>query len=103
MDHIHSNTIEEARKSGRHLSLEERGMIHALHRQGLSLRGIAAAVGCTHTTVFDDLRCGTPEWESNRTRAPQYTARRGQDAYAEHRKKSRKPCKIDRDDCEPFI
>lgn len=36
MDHIHSNTIENVRASGRHLSLEERGMIQALHRQGLS-------------------------------------------------------------------
>ncbi len=61
MDHTHSNTIEEVRKSGRHLSLEERGMIQALHRQGLSLRGIAAALGCTHTTVFYELRHGTPK------------------------------------------
>lgn len=28
MNHIHSNTIEDVRISGRHLSLEERGMIH---------------------------------------------------------------------------
>ena len=33
MDHIHSNTIEDVRTPGRHLSLEERGMIQALHRQ----------------------------------------------------------------------
>ena len=46
---------------GRHLSLEERGMIQALHRQGLSLRNIAAAVGCAHTTVFYELRRGTPK------------------------------------------
>jgi IS30 family transposase len=38
MDYIHSNTMEDVRISGRHLSLEERGMIQALHRQGLSLR-----------------------------------------------------------------
>lgn len=61
MDHIHSNTIEDVRTPGRHLSLEERGMIQALHRQGLSLRDIAAAVGCAHTTVFYELRRGTPE------------------------------------------
>lgn len=61
MDHIHSNTIEDVRIPGRHLSLEERGMIQALHRQGLSLRNIAAAVGCAHTTVFYELRRGTPE------------------------------------------
>lgn len=54
MDHIHSNTIEDVRTSGRHLSLEERGMIQALHRQGLSLRNIVAAVRCAHTTVFND-------------------------------------------------
>lgn len=50
IDHIHSNTIEDVRTSGLHLSLEERGMIQALHRRGLSLRNIAAAVGCAHTT-----------------------------------------------------
>ena len=59
MDKSHFNTIEDVRKSGRHLSLEERGMIQALHRQGLSLRSIAAEVGCAHTTVFYELRRGT--------------------------------------------
>ena len=103
MDHIHSNIIEDVRTPGHHLSLEERGMIQALHRQGISLRGIAAAVGCAHTTVFYELRRGTPERKSNRGRAPQYTAKRGERAYTENRKNSRKPCKIDHDDCEPFI
>lgn len=70
IDHIHSNTIEDVRIPGRHLSLEERGMIQALHRQGLSLRNIAAAVGCTHTTVFYELRRGTPERKSKHGRAP---------------------------------
>ena len=44
MDKSHFNTIEDVRKSGSHLSLEERGMIQALHRQGLSLRSITAEV-----------------------------------------------------------
>ena len=56
MDQSHFNTIEETRKSGRHLSLEERGMIQALHRKGYSLRSIAAEVNCAHTTVFYELR-----------------------------------------------
>lgn len=103
MDHIHSNTIEDVRIPGRHLSLEERGMIQALHRQGLSLRNIAAAVGCAHTTVFYELRRGTPERKSKHGRAPQYMAKRGQKAYAKNRKNSRKTCKIDHDDCESFI
>ena len=84
MDHIHSNTIEDVRTPGRHLSLEERGMIQALHRQGLSLRDIAAAVGCAHTTVFYELRRGTPERKSKHGRAPQYMAKRGQQSYAKN-------------------
>ncbi len=103
MDQTYFNTIEDSRKSGSHLSLEERGMIQAMHRQGYSLRSIAAEVGCAHTTVWYELRRGTPEKKGNRGRAPQYTAKRGQKAYEEHRKNSRKPCKIDHDDCEPFI
>ena len=51
MDQSNSNTIEGSRKLGHHLTLDERGMIQALHEQGYSLRGIAAAVGCAHTTV----------------------------------------------------
>ena len=103
MDQSHFNTIEETRKSGRHLSLEERGMIQALHRKGYSLRSIAAEVNCAHTTVFYELRRGTPEKRGFRGRMPQYTAKRGHNAYLKHRKNSRKPCKVDHDDCEPFI
>ena len=103
MDQSHFNTVEDVRKSGRHLSLEERGMIQALHRQGLSLRRIAAEVGCAHTTVFYELRRGTPMRKSSRGRAPQYTAKRGHKAYIEHRRNSRKHCKIDSNNCEPFI
>lgn len=44
MDHIHSNTFDDVHTSGRHLPLEERDMIQALHRRGLSFRDIAAVV-----------------------------------------------------------
>lgn len=67
------------------------------------MRKVAAEVGCAHTTVFYELRRGTPEKKGNRGRAPQYTAKRGQKAYEEHRKNSGKPCKIAHDNCEPFI
>ena len=77
MDQSNFNTIQDVRKAGSHLSLEERGMIQALHRQGYSLRRIAAEVECAHTTVLYELRRGTPEKKGNRGRAPQYTAKRG--------------------------
>lgn len=43
---------EVVRKSGSHLMLAERGMIQALHKEGISLRGIAKNVGCAYTTVY---------------------------------------------------
>lgn len=103
MDQTYSNTTEDIRKPSRHLSLEERGMIQALKLQGHSLRKIAAVIGCAHTTIMYELRRGTPEAKSNQGRKPQYTAKRGQKAYNEHRRNSRRLYKIDRDNCEPFI
>jgi len=41
MDQSNFNTIEGSRKLGHHLTLDERGMIQALHEQGYSLRGIS--------------------------------------------------------------
>lgn len=63
-------------------------MIQALHRQGYSPHKIAAEVGCAHTTVFYEIRRGTPEKKGSRGHAPKYTAKRGQKAYEEHRKNS---------------
>lgn len=103
MDHNHSNTIKEVRKSGRHLTLDERGKIQALHEEGYSIRAIAARIPCAHTTVFYELRRGTPERTSNKGRCPKYTAKRGQRVYEANRKRSKKPCKIDSSNCEPFI
>ena len=103
MDQQHFNTFEEPRKRGKHLTPEERGMIQALQRHGLSLRAIAAEIGCAHTTIHYELRRGTPKRKGNRGRQPLYKAKHGQAAYKEHRKHSRRTCKLDRDSCEPFI
>ena len=103
MEQLHSNTIETSRKPGKHLTLDERGIIQALHQQEHYLRDIAAIVGCAHMTIYNEIRRGTPKPKNNRGRRPQYTAKSGQKAYEEHRKHSRKPLKIYCDDCEPFI
>ena len=68
MDQSNSNTIETSRKLGKHLTLDERGMIQALHQQGYSLRDIATIVGCAHTIVYYEIRRGTPNPKSNRGR-----------------------------------
>ena len=55
MDYIRSTTTEAVRKSGKHLTLDERGQIQALHREGFSLRAIAARIGCSHTAIYYEL------------------------------------------------
>ena len=61
MDQNYFNTDEAVRKSGSHLTLAERGMIQALHKKGMSLRGIAKSVGCAHTTIYySRIYCQTP-------------------------------------------
>ena len=70
MDQNQFNTDEAVRKSGSHLTLAERGMIQALHKKGMSLRGIAKSVGCAHTTIYYELKRGTPPRKSNRGRIP---------------------------------
>lgn len=80
MDRNHFNTDAVVRKSGSHLTRAERGMIQALHKDGMSLRGISKNVGCAYTTVYYELKRGTPPRKSNRDRIPGYTAKRGQDS-----------------------
>lgn len=103
MDKTSSITIQEKRKRGKHLIQEERGMIQVLHSQGLTLRAIAEYVGCAHTTVYYELRRGTPVKKSARGRQPVYTAKRGQAAYEEHRKNCRSPLKLATTVAEAFI
>lgn len=103
MDQTNSITIQEKRKRGKHLIQEERGMIQVLHSQGLTLRAIAEYVACAHTTVYYELRRGTPVKKSARGRQPVYTAKRGQAAYEEHRKNCRRPLKLATTVAEAFI
>lgn len=82
------------RKSGQHLQREKRGAIQALKRQGLSNRAIARALGCSPTTIGNELRRGTPPRKSSKGRAPGYSAKRGEAVYCSNRLRSRKPHKL---------
>ena len=46
MDTPNSTTNEAARKSGKHLTLDERGIIQALRREGKSLRAAQCQGSC---------------------------------------------------------
>ncbi|MFR5844989.1 MAG: helix-turn-helix domain-containing protein [Oscillospiraceae bacterium] len=76
------------RKKGQHLQREERGAIQHLKRQGYSNRAIAREIGCSPSTVANELRRGTPPRKSNKGRKPGYSAKRGEAVYKANRKLS---------------
>ena len=82
------------RKKGQHLQREERGAIQHLKNAGYTNRAIARAIGCSPTTVVNELKRGTPPRKSSKGRKPGYSARRGEAAYKANRKRSRKPHRI---------
>ena len=69
------------RKKGQHLQREERGAIQHLKNAGYTNRAIARAIGCSPTTVGNELKRGTPPRKSSKGREPGYSARRGEAAY----------------------
>ena len=78
------------RKKGQHLQREERGAIQHLKNAGYTNRAIARAIGCSPTTVGNELKRGTPPRKSSKGRKTGYSARRGEAAYKANRKRSRK-------------
>ena len=89
------------RKKGQHLQREERGAIQHLKHQGYSNRAIARQIGCSPSTVANELRRGTPPRKSNQGRKPGYSARRGEAVYKANRKHSRRHHRICR--CDRFL
>ena len=69
------------RKKGQHLQREERGAIQHLKNAGYTNRAIARAIGCSPTTVGNELKRGTPPRKSSKGRKPGYSARRGEAVY----------------------
>jgi len=53
-------TNESERKTGKHLTSEDRGAIQAMKKLGCSNRKIAAYLHCSPTTVSHELKRGTP-------------------------------------------
>ncbi len=75
-------------KKGAHLTLDERGIIFALHKQGKSNRFIAAELNCSPSTIGYELKRGTPARNGLRGRHPSYNAKYGQQCYEQNRKHS---------------
>ena len=77
MDHYQYITNESERKSGKHLTSEDRGAIQAMKKLKYSNRKIAAYLHCSPTTVSNELKRGTPEKKSGRGRKAGHSAKRG--------------------------
>ena len=60
MDYQDYITESVERKKGQHLQREERGAIQHLKNAGYTNRAIARAIGCSPTTVGNELKRGTP-------------------------------------------
>ena len=85
MDRHYCTTSPSERKRGQHLRKEDRGAIQALKNQGLSNRDVARSIGCSPSTVANELKRGTPPRKNNKGRPPKYSAKHGEEVYLEHR------------------
>lgn len=94
-------TEKAERKKGQHLQREERGAIQHLKRQGYSNRAIAKEIGCSPSTIANELRRGTLPRTGSRGRKPGYSAKRGEAVYRAHREKSRRQHRVSQ--CTRFL
>lgn len=85
MDWQNYTTETAERKKGQHLQREEKGAIQHLKRQGYSNRAIAREIGCSPSTVANELRRGTPPRKGNKGKMPGYPTKRGEAAYRSNR------------------
>lgn len=88
-------------KKGKHLTLEERVAIRVLWALKYSIRAIARMIGCSPSTVLNELRRGTPARKSNKGRAPGYSEKRGEAVYKANRRDCHRRRKVMR--CLRFI
>lgn len=101
MDHHQYVTNESERKSGKHLTSEDRGAIQAMKKLGYSNRKIATYLHSSPSTISNELNRGTPSLKKGRGRKAGYSASRGKVAYQANRKNCRKPHKISK--CQKFV
>lgn len=81
MDHSYSTTNEH--KRGQHLTYDERMLIQIRLKDGKSQRAIAREIGCSPTTISNEIKRGTVLLYHGRVK--RYKASTGQKTYEEHR------------------
>lgn len=101
MDYNNYTTFFSERKRWQHLSLIDRGAIQHLHRLGLSNRKIARQLGCSPTTISNELRRGSAKRSNKRGRPTIYLATRGEAVYRLNRLRCRRQHLINT--CQNFV
>lgn len=84
MDNSHSTMY--GHRKGQHLTFEDRILIEIRRRDGRGIREIAREIGCSPSTVSNELSRGTVLMYHDKVK--RYKARAGQKAYKEHRQAS---------------
>lgn len=95
MDQFNSTTFTPDMKRGQHLNFEDRCSIRIFTKLDYSLRKTAEAVGCSASTVLNEIHRGTGKRNETRGRNPEYSAKRGQKNYQINRSRCHKPHKLD--------
>ena len=94
MDQLNSTTFTPDRERGKHLKFEDRCSIRIFTKLGYSLRKTAEAIGCSASTVLNEIRRGTGKRNGTKGRNPEYSAKRGQQNYQINRSRCHKPHKL---------
>ena len=81
MSQLHYTT--SSHQKGKHLSFEERVIIQLRIKDNYSIRAIAREIGCSPTTVSNEIKRGTVLLYKNHS--PHYRAKAGQSAYETNR------------------
>jgi len=81
MDYDYSTTSSHIK--GKHLSYDDRLIIQLRLKDGHSIRSIAREIGCSPTTVSNEIKRGTVPMYNGSVR--RYKAKAGQEAYETHK------------------
>lgn len=95
MDQLNSTTFTPDMERGQHLKFEDRCSIRIFTKLGYSIRETAEVVGCSASTVLNEIRRGTEKRNGTRERNPEYSVKRGQENYQINRSRCNKPHKLD--------
>lgn len=94
MDQLNSTTFAPDRQRGQHLKFEDRYSIRIFNKLGYSLRNTAGTIGCSASTVLNELRRGVGKRNGTRERNPEYSAKRGYQNYEINRSRCHKSHKL---------